>query len=497
MSNIEVKNLSFAYGAETIFDDAQINIDTHWKLGLVGRNGRGKTTLLRILQGKIPAEFSVKTNKNFVYFPQDLTGVSNQTFELLQALVEVEQWELERELTMLKVDLDVLWRPFNSLSGGEQTKCLLAVLFLDKENFPLIDEPTNHLDLASRALVANYLQKKTGFILVSHDRAFLDIVCDHILAIERRQIVLYQGNFTTYEMEKKRRDEFELAEDNRLRKDILRLKQTAREKEAWSRNLEATKSRGKRGFDSETKGVDKGFIGHKAASMMQKSKNLEHRMDKEISDKENLLHNLEKIGDLAMNFIPTHHKNLLRVERFSLGFNDEKLFEPVSFELNRGDILALTGENGTGKSSFIRYLQEKFTGNSSGKIELAHGLSISYVEQLFEHKGNLRDFAKKNHLDLELFLSNLKKLGLERSAFSQNIENLSQGQQKKVELARALSQPAQLYIWDEPLNYLDVFNHEQISKLLCSVKPTMLLVEHDSRFIEEVADKIVNLQKKS
>lgn len=163
MSNIEFKDLTFGYGATLIFDHAQINIDDSWKLGLVGRNGRGKSTLLKLLQGKITTDSPISTNKNFVYFPQlsssdhqmneevnlvtassqrSLTNASALTFYLLRELADFEQWELERELTLLKVDLEVLWRPYETLSGGEQTKCLLALLFLDESNFPLIDEPT-------------------------------------------------------------------------------------------------------------------------------------------------------------------------------------------------------------------------------------------------------------------------------------------------------------------------------------------------------------------
>ncbi|QDK71498.1 ribosomal protection-like ABC-F family protein [Lactococcus protaetiae] len=495
MSNIELRNLTFGYGAELIFDHAQINIDDKWRLGLVGRNGRGKSTLLKLLQGEIKSDSSVSTDKTFVYFPQELTDRDELTFYALSALTEFEQWELERELTLLKVDLEVLWRPFNSLSGGEQTKCLLALLFLEQQNFALIDEPTNHLDIKSRETVANYLKKKSGFIVVSHDRDFLNQVCDHILAIERQQISLYQGTFSTYESEKKLRDEFELAEDAKLRKDISRLKQTAREKETWSRNLEATKSRKNRGFDSETKRVDKGFIGRKAANMMQKSKNLEKRMNDEIADKEKLLKNIEHIESLSMNFVPSHHKVLLRLENFSLGFDGKKLFQPLNFELNQGEIIAITGKNGAGKSSLIKYLNGTFEGETQGLLTVAHNISVAYVRQNYQNEGFLREFAVQNQLDIELFLSNLKKLGMERHVFSQKIETMSQGQQKKVELARALSQTAQLYIWDEPLNYLDVFNHEQIESLLKNVQPTLLVVEHDRAFINHVADKEIVLQK--
>lgn len=524
MSNIEFKDLTFGYGDNLIFNHAQINIDDRWKLGLVGRNGRGKSTLLNLLQGKLTTDSTILTDKNFVYFPQLLTeeeliyenNFKNQnvhddpsveslsvkitdrksqlTYYVLNELAEFEQWKLERELSLLKVDLEILWRPFESLSGGEQTKCLLAILFLDEANFPLIDEPTNHLDMESRKIVAAYLKKKSGFIVVSHDRHFLDQVCDHILAIERQQIILYQGNFSTYEQEKQLRDDFELAEDEKLRKDISRLKKTAREKEDWSRNLEATKSRKKRGFDSETKRIDKGFVGRKAANMMQKSKNLEKRMNQEIFDKEKLLKNIEKTEPLSLKYHASHHKILIQFEKFSLVFDKKPLFQPIDFSLKEGEIAAVVGPNGQGKSSIIKYLSGNFGGKHSGFVQLPQGIKISIVRQIYDNRGYLKDFATEHQLDYELFLSNLRKLGMERKQFTQKIETMSQGQQKKVELARSLSQEAELYLWDEPLNYLDVFNHEQIIKLLETSHPTMLLVEHDQDFIERISNQIINLK---
>lgn len=213
MSNIQIKNLTFAYTDQLIFDKVNINIDDKWKLGLVGRNGRGKSTLLKILVGETEANAEVKTSKSFVYFPQTVKDKSQLTLFVLQELADFEQWELERELTLLDVDLDTLWRPFSSLSGGEQTKVLLALLFLDEQNYALIDEPTNHLDKASRDKVAVYLQGKAGYILVSHDRNFLNQTTDHTLAIERADLHIYAGNFAIYEEEKRLRDLTEKAQD--------------------------------------------------------------------------------------------------------------------------------------------------------------------------------------------------------------------------------------------------------------------------------------------
>ena len=207
MSNIEIHNLTFGYTDQLIFQNASINIDDKWKLGLVGRNGRGKTTLLKIIMGQIKSEINVKSKKHFVYFPQEIQEHNQLTLFVLQELALFEQWKLERELKLLEVDLSTLWRPFNSLSGGEQTKMLLALLFLDEnDTYPLIDEPTNHLDKASREKVAAYLAEKKGYILVSHDRNFLNKTTDHTLAIERADLQMYAGNFAVYEKEKRLRD---------------------------------------------------------------------------------------------------------------------------------------------------------------------------------------------------------------------------------------------------------------------------------------------------
>lgn len=489
MGNIKLKHLIFGYAADILFDDAELVIDENWRLGLVGRNGRGKTTLLKLMTGELTADSlqltRQKTAKQFVYFPQTVADKSQLTLFVLQELAEFEEWQLTRELSLLHINADVLYRPFDSLSGGEQTKALLAVLFLAADSFPLLDEPTNHLDLPSREIVAAYLSKKSGFIVVSHDRDFLNKVTDHTLAIERAQLVLHAGNFAMYEAEKKLRDTSELTENQRLKKDIARLKTSAQEKEKWSRSREKTKDAS----------ADSGFVSARAARVMKKSKNLEKRQLTEIADKEKLLTNLEKVDRLEMQPTDSHHKILVSADKLQLKYDETALFQPVSFELKSGEILALTGANGTGKSSLLQALTGDFSGEYSGKLTLAHNLQVSCVRQIFQNKGHLHNFSEEKNLDLELFLNNLRKLGLPREAFSQRIETMSQGQQKKVELAKSLSEAAELYIWDEPLNYLDVFNQEQLAKLLQSTQATMLLVEHDRTFIDKVATSEIRLEK--
>lgn len=341
MSQIKIRNMSFSYPGQEkqLFNNVDLNLDSDWKLGLFGRNGRGKTTLLKLLCNKLEYQGEISYHVEFNYFPQEINDPSQLAIYALNEVVEFEEWQLERELSLMQVDPDIIWRPFDSLSGGEQTKLRLALLFIDQQNFPLIDEPTNHLDMASRKQVAAYLRrKKQGFIVVSHDRGFVDQICDHILVIEKAKISIYNGNYSTYEREKQLSDSFEIQQNEKLKKDIDRLKQTALEKEKWS----GSRERDKRG-DPHKKGsgsiYDTGHIGARAARVMKRSQSLKKRMENEIHDKEKLMKNIEQVDELALNFRPSYHKTLLQVENFSLSYGNEPLFEPISFEVKKGNKL--------------------------------------------------------------------------------------------------------------------------------------------------------------
>lgn len=244
MSLINVKNLTFYYEGShrMIFDHVSFQMDTRWRLGLTGRNGRGKTTLCRLLMGELEYEGEISAPVKFEYFPSRVETPERETAVILSELCpEAQRWELERELALLQADEELLARPFASLSGGERSKLLLAALFLREGGFPLIDEPTNHLDLAGRRIVSRYLSGKEGFLLVSHDRAFLDGCVDHILAINRSSIEIQRGNFSSWFYNRQMQDEHEETENEKLRREIRRLEKTAREKADWSDRVEKTK----------------------------------------------------------------------------------------------------------------------------------------------------------------------------------------------------------------------------------------------------------------
>ncbi|NRW85770.1 ATPase subunit of ABC transporter with duplicated ATPase domains [Clostridium beijerinckii] len=201
MSLINVTNLTFSYDGnyDTIFENVSFQIDTDWKLGFTGRNGRGKTTFLNLLLGKYEYTGNISNNVNFEYFPYEVEEQENFTIDVIKEISPNSMdWEIVKELSMLDIDDDILYRQFYTLSKGEQTKALLAAMFLKENSFLLIDEPTNHLDAEARKKLSNYLRKKKGFILISHDRAFLDNCIDHVLSINKTDIEIQKGDFSSW-----------------------------------------------------------------------------------------------------------------------------------------------------------------------------------------------------------------------------------------------------------------------------------------------------------
>lgn len=510
MAQLRVTDLTFSYegSADTVLENVSFTIDTAWKLGLIGRNGKGKTTLLNLLLGKYEYSGSILTNTAFDYFPYQVTET-----DLLQPASElaerwkpgIESWQILREMHEIRMDPECLYRPFGTLSHGERTRVMLAVLFAAENEFLLIDEPTNHLDTAARRSVKDFLKSKKGFILVSHDRDLLDAVVDHVLVLNRKTIEVQAGNFTSWWENKERSDAFARSENERHLKEIRKLKTAADRSSRWAEKNENTKI----GFDpvkeNDRSIATRSYIGTKTKKMQARVKSYEKRVDREILEKEGLLQDIEKVVDLKLKPLQFHRDLLVNANELSLSYEGgPPLFTDLRFQIRRGDRVILAGENGCGKSSIIKaILHEAGKGNEEirrdgpvvkGTLEAAPGMIISYINQDTSFlEGSLREFCKARNLDESLFLAVLRQLDFEREQFAKNIEDYSEGQKKKVLAAASLITPAHLYIWDEPLNYIDVFSRMQIEKLILTYKPTMLLVEHDVRFQEKVGTKIINI----
>ena len=492
MSMIRVENLTFSYPSsyDTIFEGVSFQIDTDWKLGLIGRNGRGKTTLLRLLQGQEEYQGRIQAAVQFDYFPYPVREPHRQTGQILQEVCpQAQEWELRRELSCLEVRKDALERPFSTLSNGEQTKVLLAALFLNEGHFLLIDEPTNHLDTEARAVVAAYLRRKKGFILVSHDRSFLDVCVDHILSINRADIEVQSGNFSSWYENFCRQQEFELAQDARLRKSIAEMEQAARQTKRWSDAVEKSKNGARTGGAK----ADKGYIGHKAAKMMQRAKNLENRQQRAIEEKSALLRNREWAEELKIHPLPYFSETLLTLSGVAPAYGGTAVCAPVTLAVQQGERILLDGRNGSGKSSLLRLLTGQPV-EHCGTLSLGSGLVISYVPQDPSGlQGTLEDFVAESGIEETLFKAILRKMDFSRLQFEKRMEDFSAGQKKKVLRARSLCQRAHLYLWDEPLNYIDLYTRLQIEELIRAFSPTMVLVEHDRAFQQGVATRTVRL----
>ncbi|MDO5418323.1 MAG: ATP-binding cassette domain-containing protein, partial [Lachnospiraceae bacterium] len=434
MSMIQVTNLNFTYEGSPapVFENVSFRIDTDWKLGFTGRNGRGKTTFLKLLMGEYEYRGSIQSDAVFDYFPFEVENPEMDTILVAgEVCPDYEYWQLVKELSRLQVEDEVLFRPFRTLSNGEQTKVLLALLFLKEQHFLLIDEPTNHLDMEAREVVAEYLSRKKGFILVSHDRAFLDRAVDHMLVINKTDIQVQKGNFSSWYENKQRQDSFEMEENERLKKDIRRLQSAAAQSKQWADDVEGTKL-GKRNAEACAKGKfigSRAYIGEKSRRMQQRRKNLERRQDKAIEEKSGLLHNVDTAEDLKLFPERWHQERLAVLKDAAISYGEKMVLEGVNLEIKRGQRLVLKGRNGCGKSSILKVLlqmngmaEERQSGStgemhheSTGKMRhertvvkagncgvlhcegetyMGNGLRISYVSQDTSNlSGNLRDYA--------------------------------------------------------------------------------------------------------
>lgn len=489
MSQIKISDLSFTHAGSyvPVFEHVSLQLDSNWKLGFTGRNGRGKTTFLKLLAGEYTYTGTISASVQFSYFPFTINEPYTFVIDLVEELAPAaEQWQIRKEFSLLDLDEHIFYRPFATLSPGEQTKVQLAALFLRENHFLLIDEPTNHLDQKGRQIVSNYLNSKKGFVLVSHDRVFLDGCIDHVLNINKTNIELQEGNFSSWYENKQRQDQYEQTQNERLRKEVGRLKETAREKAAWSDKVERSKI-GNHVYD-------RGYVGHKAEKMMKRSKALEQRQQKAIEEKSALLKNVERTDSLKLTTLPPPSHRLVTLRNVQILYNDQPANRPITFDVLAGERVALQGANGCGKSSILKLICGEPL-SFTGTMERNRQLQISYISQTSEHlQGTLQDYAYQQQIDLSQFITILNKLDFSRTQIEQPMESYSMGQKKKVLLAASLCQQSHLYIWDEPLNYIDIYSRFQLEEVIQQFRPTMLFVEHDRQFTENIATKIIQLK---
>ena len=493
MALLQMNNVSFTYEGsyDTVFDNLFFQADTDWRLGLIGRNGRGKTTLLRILAGELSAQGTVTVPLRPVLFPFAVPAQSPAAKDVMLSFAPDEpEWRVMAEAYPLGLTDELLSRPYSTLSRGEQTKLQLAALFAREDSYPLIDEPTNHLDLEGRETVADYLSKKRGFLLVSHDRHFLNRCITHTLSLNRSTVTVQRGDYDAWEREFRRRNEAEEARNEQLKKEIASLKVSARRQADFSNKAEKGKFHV---HESKVAAVDRGYVGARAAAMMKRSLATRAKIDRDIRERENLLKDTERVGTLKLKPLSHPKKRLIELRDAAVRYSERVVCDKLSFTVERGECVALSGPNGCGKSSILKSICG-LSNALQGDISIASGLIISFVPQSTEHlRGELSDFIAEASADETLFKAILRNMDFGRQQFDKDIAQYSEGQKKKLLLARSLCEEAQLYVWDEPLNYIDVYSRVQLEELLLEFKPTLLLVEHDYAFLSRISTKIIQL----
>ena len=299
-----------------------------------------------------------------------------------------------------------------------------------------------------------------------------------------------QGNYDTFEARLNGENEAEAARNETLRKEIKQLEAAARKTAEWSNRAEENKRHADKSFYGK---VDRGFLGAASERMMKRSKASLVRQERAIEEKQTLLKNVEQVGTLRMTTLPHPKDVLISVENGAVRYGNRTVCENVRFTLRQGERLALIGANGCGKSSILKGILGE-SDALTGSIRIASGVTFSSVRQRVDDlRGSLRDFIRDAQVDETLFKAILRNMDCPRELFDHDLQEMSQGQRKKILLARSLCEPAHVFVWDEPLNYIDVFSRVQLETLIRQYQPTMLLVEHDRVFVERVATGVVEV----
>lgn len=519
MSKLKFVEASFHYeGSDAlIFENLNLELDTAWKSAIVARNGKGKTTLLQLMAGKLElTRGTFQKDVETAYFPLEISDPTIQVldlmkqeigpylaceqimadflqgktseenyYEALSTYLELGGYELEanikRECHHLLLKEETLYRPYKSLSGGEQTKVQIIILFLKAEAFILLDEPTNHLDLEGIQHLSAYLTRKSGYVIVSHHRHFLNACIDHVIALEKENVVIRQGNFAQYDADYQDRKNLENKQRDKAEKEISRLQKTAREKRDWSNATEKKK----------IGAGDKGFVSAQARRIMQRAQHAERRRDAEIQEKKAMINYQEHVPYLKFEQ-QQDVKELLRVTNLAIGY-DRPLSQNISFALATGDRLAIKGPNGSGKTTLIKTLLEKMP-PLEGLIKKDGRAKISYSAQMPHYQqGMLKAILQEEGLEESRFRSILGALSCHREIFDRDLSTFSLGEQKKVDLAFSLANPSHLLIWDEPLNGLDIMSRQAIEEAVLNYGPTLIFIEHDQEFSRRIATKEIQL----
>lgn len=508
-------NISKSFGIDEIIKNASFNIEEREKAAIVGINGAGKTTLLRIIMGEYQAdsgEVIIAKDRTIGYLAQhqklsgdntiydELLSVKKDIIELEQKIrrlelemhskegVELEavmeaysksthQFELQNGyayksevvgvLKGLGFDESDFEKKMNTLSGGQKTRVALGRLLLSKPDIIMLDEPTNHLDMNSIAWLENYLVNYDGsVIIVAHDRYFLDKVVTKVIEVERGTVSVFSGNYSDYAAKKKQLMDAKLKEYYNQQRDIKHQEEVIAKLKSFNREKSIKRA------ESREKLLDKIEV-----------------IDKPITEQETMHFKLEPAKESG--------NDVLSVEGLSKAFGGNRLFDNVSFEIKKGEKVALIGNNGTGKTTILKIINHIIEADA-GKLKLGANVEIGYYDQehnvlhmdktAFDEIGDaypdMTNTQIRNMLACFLFTGD--------DVFKK-ISDLSGGERGRVSLAKLMLSNANFLILDEPTNHLDIMSKEILESALNRYTGTVLYVSHDRYFINKTASRIMEL----
>lgn len=469
---IKVNRLKKYYGDRLILDIDNLEVFEGEKIGLVGVNGGGKTTLLDIICGNIEQdEGQVYVDKSFSYITQ------------FEEVVDITGSRLSKELNIPNEYNDYL-------SGGEKVKARIAKALGENTKLIVADEPTSNLDGKSIKYIEDRFKEYDGAILlVSHDREFLDNICTKILELEEGKLTVYNGNYSDYlvqKQERKNRAEFEydqyIKEKRRL-EEAIKVKSSLRD---------SVRKAPRRCGNSEARLYKMGD--QKAKKSMENAiKGIESRIERLEEKEKPKNEEIIKIDIAEGNEFYSNYP--IDIKDLTLGFDNKVLIEKGSFRLKKNKKVALLGDNGCGKTTLINAILNREVG-----IKIANRVKIGYFKQdldiLDENKSIIENIMEDSSFNQTFIRITLARFLFRGDTVYKKVELLSGGERVRVSLCKIILSDNNLLILDEPTNYLDIISMRALEEALKNSNKTMIIVSHDRKFISEVCDEVLTIENK-
>ncbi|MBQ7466669.1 MAG: ABC-F family ATP-binding cassette domain-containing protein [Clostridia bacterium] len=497
---IELQHVTKSFGDKTVLNDVSLTVYDGEKVGIIGDNGQGKTTLIKMIVGQLePDQGIVKTSDTIGYLPQSIDIDFNQLITALEDVTFANNFFKYSNILRIKRNI-FAEGGLENLSGGEKTKIALAFAFASEPSVMILDEPTNHIDLAAIKDVIKAINAFDGTVLtVSHDVDFLNAVVNKIIKVKDGEIKEYFGNYDDYAIQNENERLNNQREYDAQTRRIEKLKNDIHRYKTWAD--EADRSVGQQGgnpSDARLAGV-KGRAINSAAKLSGIVKSKESALEKEL---ENRVQRPE--GDIQIKYRlqkdDLRSKTAFSMQNVGKSFRDNVLFKDVNLVVESGEKVALVGDNGCGKTTFIKLLtgEEKPT---SGIIRLTPSLKIGLMSQdVYDLPGDMTIFEMSQYYDREyrpIFLSNLVNMNIDKSRFDTKIKKLSSGEQMRIKLSELILSDANMLILDEPTNHLDISNKEFLKKVLAGYVGTMMVVSHDKKFLEGIVDTVLEFKNQA